>query len=293
MVAVVDAERLVAELNAGTGIDVRLDGVAALGEVSGAAYVHWPDGHDSVVARSSSSVDWLRFIGEVLDVARAGGALVPRYELIAELADSSVLVQERLPGAPPDQIDHATIDAIVAANETFAGLLRDRPDVPAPELFLRESGQGHCVHETLAEYDDRGRKLLAWIREVGSEAPATLPGEDLVHWDLVPGNVLMDEAGAVTGIVDWDGIGRGDRRFSLMKLRFVLERAAVLRPAGDPIVSASAVARLDERLQDMMELEVFRLCWAHWSLSMVDWAIRHSPRAYADLYLDLAVSRLR
>jgi hypothetical protein len=180
----------------------------------------------------------------------------------------------------------------VAANESFAGLLFDRPDVPAPELYLRGSGQDFCLHETLAQYDTRSRKLLGWIREVGRSAPATLPGDDLVHWDLLPGNVLLDESGEVTGIVDWDGIGRGHRGFSLVKLRFSLERGYSLRPDGYPSVAASAVARLEEHLRDVMEPEVFRLCWAHWSLSMVDWTIRHHPRADIDVYLDLATSRI-
>lgn len=32
--------------------------------------------------------------------------------------------------------------------------------------------------------------------------------------------------------------------------------------------------------------------WVHWSLSMVDWAIRHNPHAVAGVCLDLATSRL-
>lgn len=290
----VDAERLIAELNASTGNDLRLRlvGVAELGTVTGAVYVVWPDGHHSVVSRSSVPLGSLEHIRDVLDMARSRGAPVPRYELLADLADSSCIVQERLPGAPPARIDHTTIDIIVSANERFADLLHDRPEVPTPELHLRRSGPGFCVHQTLAQYDDRSRKLLAWIREVGRSAPTTLTGNDLVHCDLVPGNVLMDEAGTLTGIIDWDGIGRGDRRFSLIKLRFNLELESVLRPDGYPHVTASAIARLDEHL-DLMPPETLRRYWAHWSLSMLDWTIRHHPRPDIDTYLDLAASRMQ
>ncbi|MGW5362915.1 aminoglycoside phosphotransferase family protein [Actinopolymorpha pittospori] len=291
-----DAEQLVAELNARTGANLLVVGRAALGEVSGAVYVRWPDGHDGVVtqvAHPYSAIGWLSFIGDVLELARSRGALVPRYELIAELSSCAAIVQERLPGSPPQRVDEAVVDAIVAANEGLTGLLHDRPDVPAPDLYLRESGQNFCLHETLAQYDDRSRKLLDWIREVGRTPPDQLSGSDLVHWDLVPGNVLLDEHGKVTGIVDWDGIGRGDCHFSLIKLRFVLAHWSILQPAGYPEVSSRAVVGLDEHLQSMLEPDTFRLYWAHWSLSMVDWTIRHHSRAEADLYLDLATSRLQ
>lgn len=288
-----EAEQLVDELNASTGANVQVIGRAALGEVSGAIYVRWPDGHDGVVTHSSSTIGWLNFIGDVLELARSRGALVPRYELIAELAGCLAIVQERLPGSTPQRVDEAVIDAIVAANEGFAGLLHDRPEVPAPHLYLRESGSNFCLHETLAQYDDRSRKLLDWIREVSHTGPNQLTGNDLVHWDLVPGNVLLGDHGKVTGIVDWDGIGRGDRHFSLIKLRFVLENWSILQPARYPEASSRAVARLDEHLQSMVEPEAFRLYWAHWSLSMVDWTIRHHPGPDVDPYLDLATSRIQ
>ena len=291
-----EVEQLVAELNASTGVNLQVVGRAALGEVSGAVYVRWPDGHDGVVtqvAHPYSAIGWLNFIRDVLELARSRGGLVPRYELIAELSGCAAIVQERLPGSPPQRVDEAVVDVIVTANEGLAGLLHDRPDVPAPDLYLRESGSDFCLHETLAQYDDRSRKLLDWIREVGLTGPDQLAGDDLVHWDLVPGNVLLDEHGKVTGIVDWDGIGRGDRHFSLIKLRFVLANWSILQPAGYPEVSSRAVARLDEHLQSMLEPEDFRRYWAHWSLSMVDWAIRHHTRADVDLYLDLATARIQ
>jgi hypothetical protein len=69
-----EAERLVAELNASTGPNLHLTGQSALGEVRGAVYVRWPDGRDGVVTPSSSPVGWLTFIGDVLALARSRGA---------------------------------------------------------------------------------------------------------------------------------------------------------------------------------------------------------------------------
>ncbi|HVX44477.1 MAG TPA: phosphotransferase [Mycobacteriales bacterium] len=283
-----DAEKLVAEVNARTCADLKVIGLAEHGTVSGAAYVIWPDGHSGVVTRSPEPANSLEFTRGILDLARTRGALVPRYELIVELTDGCCIVQERLPGSPLEYVDGSTIDDIVAANDLFAHVLHDQPQVPHPQLHLRRSGPGYCLHETLARYDDRSRTILAWIRDVGRSSADLSTGDDLLHWDLVPGNILAIQTGDITGIVDWDGIGRGDRRFSLMKLRFNLE---AVRACGYPHVTNSAISRLDDHL-DVIPLDIDRPYWAHWSLSMLDWAIRHQSQGVVDIYLDLAGSRV-
>src|SRR6266702_849574 len=58
------------------------------------------------------------------------------------------------------------------------------------------------------------------------DVPECLPGDDLEHFDFHPENVLVDPAGAVTGVVDWDGAGRSHGYFDLFTLRFDLARRA-------------------------------------------------------------------
>nr|WP_238345682.1 phosphotransferase [Actinopolymorpha cephalotaxi] len=266
-------------------------GAAAQGEVSEAVFVRRPDGRDGVLTRSTAPADFLRHIAGVLALARERGAPAPRHELVTDVSENAVILQERLPGAPPAHVTARTVDAIVAANDLLAGVLADRPDVHVPKLHLRESGDGWCLHETLDRYDERSRRLLQWIHEVGEVAPTHLAGVDLVHLDLVPGNVLLDPTGAVSGIVDWAGIGRGDRWFALLKLRFQLAFLRVTRPAGGPSVEPEAISRLDEIFDKQVDPVLLRAYWAHASLSLVDWALRHGPRDHAEHYLDIALSR--
>ncbi|MET9022526.1 phosphotransferase [Actinopolymorpha sp. NPDC004070] len=292
------ARRLVQDLNARTGLDLRLVGPAGHGEVSEAVFVRRPDGRDGVLSRSTAPVGFLRHIGDVLEFARERGAPVPRHELVTEVSEGAVILQERLPGAPPGHVTADVVDAIVAANERLAGVLASRSEVHVPELHLRESGDGWCLHETLDRYDDRSRRLVGWIREVGGASPTHLSGDDLVHLDLVPGNVLLDPAGTrgsvgpVSGIVDWAGLGRGDRRFALLKLRFYCAFLLATRPTGGPSVEPEAIVRLDEILDRQLDPAMLRAYWAHTSLSLVDWALRHGPREHAEHYLDIALSRI-
>ncbi|NUT21257.1 MAG: phosphotransferase [Hamadaea sp.] len=230
------------------------------GEV-GAAYVRWPDGTRSVLTSGRPASVAL------IPVARAAGIPAPDYLLCVD----DLVVQELLPGVPPATLDDDVLRQLLAVHDRFAGLLPDgsvpgagRPllDPSRPlELFLRRSGPGFCVHETLAAYDARTRALLARVREAGEQRDVA-DGDDLVHIDFHPGNTLFD-GGTLTGVVDWDGAGRGDHAFDLVTLRFdVALRNPALLPAVDERLAVLAPDRL-------------RAYWAHMSLRLVDWAIRH------------------
>ncbi|WP_308164039.1 phosphotransferase family protein [Nonomuraea sediminis] len=95
--------------------------------------------------------------------------------------------------------------------------------------------------------------------------------------DFHPENVLVDGSGRVTGVIDWDGAGRGDADFDLVTLRFDLERRAPELGRG-----------LDGLLPDGARAEAY---WAHLALRQVDWAIRHFS-AEAETWVGIA-ERLR
>ncbi len=111
------------------------------------------------------------------------------------------------------------------------------------------------------------------------DVPECLPGDDLVHFDFHPENVLVDPAGAVTGVVDWDGAGRSHGYFDLFTLRFDLARRA-------PELGRWLAAQLQGTAPDGVVLA----CWAHLSLHLVDWSIRHFSAPYVTTWLGVAES---
>jgi aminoglycoside phosphotransferase (APT) family kinase protein len=107
-----------------------------------------------------------------------------------------------------------------------------------------------------------------------------------VHVDFHPGNVLVNDSGGITGIVDWDGVGRGDRRFGLVTLSLDIGWR-LKRRSGQPGVTQKSLDALDERLREL-DPDRLKVFWAHMSLRMVDWAIRHYSSEVVDHYLEFS-----
>jgi len=276
-----DAERVAAQLAVEAGVRLVVEGPCSGGQV-GAAFVRWADGRRSVLKwRPGTRLeDLMAGPIAVSEAVRAAGAPVPETQLAVQLGTAIATVQEMLPGAPIARLDPAGLDQALAFNELQARLLADRHDIPPLDLFLRDDGPGFCLHGPLRAHDRRTARLDDWITAVGAEHPGPLAGDDAVHVDFHPGNLLAVD-GTITGIIDWDGAGRGDRRLDLVTLRF-----GVHGDQPDPTV----VARMDAVL-DTIPVDVLRPLWAHMSLRMTDWAIRHFTLSVVDHWLELAESR--
>lgn len=245
--------------------------------------MRWMDGHRSVLKwRPHSSAEEMR-AGPlaVTEALRLAGYPAPATELVAQVGHTVILVQELLPGKKIDHLDHRSLDQVLQLNQLQADRLADRPDIPAVELHLREDGAGYCLHGPLRRHNGRSAALERWIASVGADSPPRSTGADAVHFDFHPGNMLATD-GVITGVVDWDGAARGDRRFDLVTLRFGIHARQT-----DPRLTA----RLDDVLDSLPE-DILRPAWAHMSLRMVDWAIRHFSPIDVEHWLDLAEQRV-
>ncbi|MFJ2792212.1 phosphotransferase [Streptomyces sp. NPDC087290] len=277
-----DADRTAAAVYAGTGVELVVEGPCPGGEV-GAAYVRGPDGRRWVLkSRPGTRIEELR-AGPlaVCEVLRARGYPCPATELALQVGCAAVLLQQLLPGTPIERLDHHGLDQALALNASQAGLLAEHPRIPSMNLYLLDDGPGYCLHDPLRHHNRRSAALEQRIRATGAGHPRRLAGDDVVHQDFHHGNLLAVD-GTVTGVIDWDGAGRGDRRFDLVTLRFGLH--ADEQPPG-------VVRRLDAILDALPE-DILRPCWAHMSLRMTDWAIRHFTPGEVEHWMDLAEQRL-
>lgn len=262
-----DAPRVLERIAEITGVRLILEGPAPGGEV-GAAFVRWPDGRRSVLTAGRTHS------GALADRAREAGVPTARHELTARVDGVRVIVQQRLPGAPPAIVDASLVRQMLRVNDQLAGVLSAAPAPRPAELHLTGDGPGFCLHDPMREHSERTARLLDWVHEVGADG-THMVGDDLTHMDFHPGNVLVD-AGRLSGVVDWDGAVRGDRHFDLVTLRFFLAGTA---PSLLPLV--------DDRLA-LISPRRRRAYWAHMSLRMVDWSIRHHDEATVERWLRVA-----
>ncbi|MFE3429438.1 phosphotransferase [Streptomyces sp. NPDC059171] len=269
-------------LHAQTDVRLTFDGSCPGGQV-GAAYVRWPDGHRSVLKwRPHSHVEDIQ-AGPiaVTEKLRLAGYPAPATELVAQVGHAVIMVQELLPGTKIDHLDHHSLDQALHLNQLQADQLADRTDIPAADLHLHNDGAGYCLHEPLRQHNRPSAELERWITTVGADSPPQLTGPDAVHMDFHPGNMLAT-GGTITGVIDWDGAARGDCRFDLVTLRFDMHAKE-----AEPGVTQ----RLDAMLDSIPE-EILRPSWAHMSLRLVDWAIRHFTPTDVEHWLDLAEQRM-
>jgi aminoglycoside phosphotransferase (APT) family kinase protein len=283
---------VVLALNERAGCQLELVGLVDQGQ-SGAAYVRWPDGRDAVVTTAFATIDQMRQTAEVLADVRPLGIPVPAHEFLFDLGDGTVaVVQQRLPGSTVTTPDVSTVDAIVAINERFAGLLAHRPDVEPPPLSLGRPGD-RIPCEPIEQHSSRARRLLGAIRSTGcGDRTTEVVGTDLVHVDLTVSNMLFDPEGTITGVVDWNyGVARGDRRYGLVKLLHTLSFDAATAPA-DVRPTDAAVRRVEAVLATCLAPETLRRYWAHQTVNMLYASFRWGTQEAFTTYLELGESKL-
>src|SRR5262249_11826260 len=155
------------------------------------------------------------------------------------------------PGAPITHFTIPLLDQALTLNDLAAGRLAGHPGIPAVRLYLTSDGPGFCLHQPLREHSARTKALERWIAKVRASHSGQPSGQDAAHCDYQPSNILAED-GRITGVVDWDGAGRGDRRLDLVTLRFGIH-AFTAEPA--------VVRRLDQILDGIPPDELAPL-WA-------------------------------
>ncbi len=268
--------REVRALVAASGLPLVVDGLLAGGEV-GAVRVRDADGRPGVLGLHVGDEHEIRGHLAVAEAARARGVPAPAVRCVRAVGDTVLVAVELLPGTAVRRLTHALLDQALAALDLHAGALAGREDVATVPLHLLDDGPGFCLHGPLRAGGRRAARLEAWVREVGSGAPPELPGTDAVHVDFHQLNLLATD-GRLTGVVDWDGAGRGDGTLDLVTLRFGARGGEADPGVGERVHEQLAARRAD----------VVRWCWAHMALRTVDWALRHHGHEDVERRLDLA-----
>jgi|SRR5882757_1461244 len=216
---------------------------------------------------------WPCEVAEVTARLRSRRYPAPRVIAADRLDGIAFYVQEKLPGAPSDELEVEQLEQLIELVELHAGAARGLSSD-------RALPWGEQIHRDLADPDHwtpRKRALVAHspraadlVRDIerlaGRLDLSQLPADDVVHGDYGLGNMLF-RAGELSGVIDWDGWRPGDRRADLVTLWFAL------RIGTDQTRSSTELRR---HLRRIMAPELLWAYAAHNVLRTLGWfAFRH------------------
>ncbi len=243
-----------------------------------------PDGRRVVVKwehRPSSRVLRRKAVGLTARLREQAGWPVPRQYMV-ESDLCLFVIQDFMPGAPVELLTHGLVDRLLELHATRLGLERAEdestwPDVLVPTLIT--GGVGYCLHEPLRNHDACAARLIERIEQIGRDLdPRTLPGGDIVYWDLHLGNLLAAR-GELTATIDTDFVTTGDAMFDLTSLA-----VSALGVACDPGVRR----RLLDAGVDSLDDSRRQAYVGHLLLRNLDWAIRKERVEKIAFWLDTA-----
>lgn len=262
----VDLQALVAAINAKHHTRFMLQGKYATGENQG-AYSLSDDQSREYVLKWNERRSWVRSLQRAQQITnhlRPRGVPVPRYVLVDRYADEVLYwVQTALPGLPPKGLSLGHAKQLVTLVERQAGQTLQTgsnwSEYVQAVVFAGHSGW----RDTLAHYNAQTRAVLSRLTHVvAGISHVTLRVDDICHGDMGTDNVLTQE-GTVTGIVDWDAAGEGDRALDLSKLLFYSYH------------SNDVSSFLRRHILDISGQDAYAIYLAYNILAQLDWSIHH------------------
>ena len=228
-------------------------------------------------AGESDSLSWLRRAAGRVEVLRRRGYPAPGYEVIAQRDGLLLLVQELLPGRPPNRLLAGHVDQLIRLNALQRGTQHGDAEWGRYLVgTLLRGADGYCLHEPMRAHSPASAALLDEVVAVGEATDAgSLPAADMAHVDFHHLNVLVDGE-AVTGVIDCEGIRPGDHVFDLVTLLHCSEEGALERREQE---------RLWEHILGLRETAVVRAYVAHMALRLASWSIVHHDDATAGRWI--------
>lgn len=201
--------------------------------------------------------------------------------MTVDVDDCLFVIQEFMPGSPVETLGRGTVDRLLDLHDQRLVLIPS----PAPSRWpsalietLTVGGRNYCLHGSLRGYDQRTALLISRIEEFGRGLhPEDLVAADIVHGDLHPGNLLVDQGG-LTAIVDTDFAIVGDSAFDLVSLAL-----ASLSLPCDQGVRSRLFASFDGI--DEVRRQVYL---AHLFIKNLDWPIRRNRPGHVEFWLERA-----
>jgi aminoglycoside phosphotransferase len=218
---------------------------------------------------------------QVVEALHNQDAPVPRF--LATGFDPEVgtwYVQERLEGNRVEELDPRLLGEVIAFSRLQADIGRNLPDVYnwSRQLDAWMAMRADDVIEVVRQYSRDGAELAERLAGVVEASRGrSLHTGDVVHGDFIA-TQLLAQGGALSGVVDWDAAGRGDRGQDLALLFYNIFAQADRRQRN---VDAQVVETLGLHGVDLCGSDRFGWFLAYEILVAFAFVTEHNPRHVA------------
>jgi len=275
-----DAEQVLAQVNAMRGTSYRIVGRFAQGESGAASRVADAEGNRYVLkcGPGANAEVSAAHPGRTTARLRSLGYPAPEYVAVGIVGETWYVLQTALAGDPiGNRVSLALLPQILHLNDLQRGQ-GDSID-GNPERIIRgvmEGYEGYCVINTLRTYSLESATMLDRLQRLVTANASECPQRnDVVHWDFHTNNVLI-ENDRISGVIDWEGACSGDATFDLATMLFYTWRFADFREA------------LLRAILERTTRGALAVYLAHMIVRQLDWSMRHHPKDAVDYYMKSA-----
>ncbi|MBX9572623.1 MAG: aminoglycoside phosphotransferase family protein [Candidatus Obscuribacterales bacterium] len=241
----------------------------------GAWMVEDPNGAQKIF----KMVDWHNDVTPQINTSAQSAARLnsashptPRFERVEFTKPfGSWYVQEKLDGIPAPAPSDRLIGQMVRMNERQSGNAaggKDWSDQIMSALHRDKFGWQNRI----ASASPEGAALVADLRKTYlRNSELNLRKNDIVHGDFQHYNALVSKHDRLTGYIDWEGAGKGDRSIDLSRLlydAYVAEREIKYR------ANPETLKMLHEQIKDVSGRSARDSLMAYWILQVSDFGVK-------------------
>lgn len=233
--------------------------------------------HILKLLKREDTTDQIRQSAEISRMLNTQLVRTPRFQKVGYApSHGSWYVQELLPGVPAPAPTGRLINGMLQFNDRQAGGALTGSHNWSDDVMnvLYHDSQGWQKH--IAESGEEGKELIQRVQGlVDRNRSLTLKNDDIVHGDFQHYNALVNRNGKLSGYVDWEGAGRGDRGFDVSRLLF---DAHLSEKGVGYKVNPETLEMLSNRVRNISGKQASENYAAYWALQLGDFGVRYATR---------------
>jgi len=265
---------LVAAINSAHGQDLELADKMPRGVNGAWTVVHRSSGLKEVLklVHETDRTQQLLAAKECSRIVNSSMVSTPAFGLIGYFSDiGTFYLQQFLPGLPSPLPTHKLVVQLLELNNRQESSChqRGRNHYDLLQRTLWEDAQGW--QKRIKGFGPEGFDFLLRVWPLFMDRQIAGRTTDVVHGDFQHYNAMVTEEDVLTGYVDWDFAGYGDRSIDLTRLLYdcyVAEAELGYPPKPETI------ALLKQRIIDISGRAALEVYMAYWCLQVADFGVK-------------------